>query len=145
MPLRDHFRPPLDNKRHWEGFHATWPVMIVAADIKPHRDVGSWLNRVELFFGVLSRKLLKRGDFAGAEQFEKRVRQWLGRHNTGQAFPYRRTYTGEPLVRATPFSQTSRQRRRGRAWFGSRRQLFGRLFHPPRPYRRRRKPLAANS
>lgn len=30
MPLRDHFRPPLDNLRHWEGFHATWPVMIVA-------------------------------------------------------------------------------------------------------------------
>src|SRR5581483_8516647 len=30
MPLRDHFRPPLDNLRHWEGFHATWPVMMVA-------------------------------------------------------------------------------------------------------------------
>lgn len=28
--LRDHFRPPLDDQRHWEGFHATWPVMIVA-------------------------------------------------------------------------------------------------------------------
>src|SRR5438270_7412483 len=30
MPLRDHFRPPLDDRRHWEGFHATWPVMIVS-------------------------------------------------------------------------------------------------------------------
>src|SRR5262249_11763880 len=30
MPLRDHFRPPLDDLRHWEGFHATWPVTIVA-------------------------------------------------------------------------------------------------------------------
>ncbi len=30
MPLRDHFRPPLDDKRHWGGFHATWPVMMVA-------------------------------------------------------------------------------------------------------------------
>jgi Protein of unknown function (DUF4058) len=29
MPLRDHFRPPLDNLLPWEGFHATWPVMIV--------------------------------------------------------------------------------------------------------------------
>jgi hypothetical protein len=29
MPLRDHFQAPLDNQRHWEGFHATWPVMIV--------------------------------------------------------------------------------------------------------------------
>lgn len=29
MPLLDHFRPPLDNKRRWQGFHATWPAMIV--------------------------------------------------------------------------------------------------------------------
>ena len=29
MPLRDHFRPPLDDIRRWEGFHATWPVKIV--------------------------------------------------------------------------------------------------------------------
>lgn len=29
MPLRDHFRPPLDNKRHWEGFLAGWPAMMV--------------------------------------------------------------------------------------------------------------------
>jgi hypothetical protein len=31
MPLRDHFRPPLDNLRHWEGLHAGWPMMIVAS------------------------------------------------------------------------------------------------------------------
>jgi hypothetical protein len=29
MPLRDHFRPPLDDKRSWEGFHGQWPAMIV--------------------------------------------------------------------------------------------------------------------
>jgi hypothetical protein len=29
MPLRDHFRPPLDNKKSWEGFHGQWPAMIV--------------------------------------------------------------------------------------------------------------------
>jgi hypothetical protein len=31
MPLRDHFRPPLDDLRHWESFLAGWPVMIVAS------------------------------------------------------------------------------------------------------------------
>ena len=31
MPLRDHFRPPLDNLTSWEGFHAQWPAMIVQA------------------------------------------------------------------------------------------------------------------
>lgn len=30
MPLRDHFRPPLDHRRHWEGMHGGWPMIIVA-------------------------------------------------------------------------------------------------------------------
>ena len=29
MPLRDHFRPPLDDRRSWEGFHGGWPMVIV--------------------------------------------------------------------------------------------------------------------
>jgi hypothetical protein len=29
MPLRDHFRPPLERRRHWEGFHGGWPMVIV--------------------------------------------------------------------------------------------------------------------
>jgi hypothetical protein len=31
MPLRDHFRPPLDDLASWEGFHGQWPAMIVLA------------------------------------------------------------------------------------------------------------------
>ncbi|MCI0463237.1 MAG: DUF4058 family protein [Gemmataceae bacterium] len=31
MPLRDHFRPPLDNRTSWEGLHGQWPAMIVVA------------------------------------------------------------------------------------------------------------------
>jgi len=34
MPLRDHFRPPLDNSRHWEGFHGQWPAMMVQALVR---------------------------------------------------------------------------------------------------------------
>ncbi len=29
MPLRDHFRPPVDNKHHWSSFHGQWPAEIV--------------------------------------------------------------------------------------------------------------------
>ena len=29
MPLRDHFRPPLDLKSSWEELHAQWPGNIV--------------------------------------------------------------------------------------------------------------------
>jgi hypothetical protein len=31
MPLRDHFRSPLDDLTAWEGFHGGWPMMIVQA------------------------------------------------------------------------------------------------------------------
>jgi hypothetical protein len=31
MPLRDHFRPPLDDIASWEEFHGQWPAMIVMA------------------------------------------------------------------------------------------------------------------
>ncbi|MGL4554356.1 MAG: DUF4058 family protein [Gemmataceae bacterium] len=29
MPLRDHFRPPLDLRHSWEELHAGWPMVIV--------------------------------------------------------------------------------------------------------------------
>ncbi len=29
MPLRDHFHPPLERRRHWEGVHGQWPAVIV--------------------------------------------------------------------------------------------------------------------
>jgi hypothetical protein len=95
---------------------------------------GSWLNQVELFFSVLSRKLLARDDFASALAFEQRLRGWLDYHNRELAHPYRWTYAGSPLVRDTPFERTRRQRRRGRAFFSPRPKCFERLFDPPRPY-----------
>jgi DDE superfamily endonuclease len=97
---------------------------------------GSWLNQVELWFSTLARRWLKRGDFASAEDFIARLQAYMDDYNTHRAHPYRWTYTGQPLVRATPFSQTRRQQRFGRAWFGSRPQQFERCLYPPRPYRR---------
>jgi DDE superfamily endonuclease len=105
---------------------------------------GSWLNQVELFFSVLSRQFLRRGDFASVAEFEGRVRAYLDAYNLERAHPYRWTYTGEPLVRGVAEGDSRAKRRRQRAWFGSRPQLYERLLHPPRAYRRRTKPLAAN-
>lgn len=31
MPLRDHFRPPVDDITSWDTFHGGWPMMIVLA------------------------------------------------------------------------------------------------------------------
>ena len=98
---------------------------------------GSWLNQVELWSGTLARRWLKRGDFASAEEFVRRLHAYMDDYNSHRAHPFRWTYTGQPLVRATPFSQTRRQQRFGRAWFGSHPQRFERLLYSPRPYRRR--------
>jgi transposase len=101
---------------------------------------GSWLNQVELWFSVLVRRFLKRGDFGSAAEFEQRLTTYLDTYNADEKHPYRWTYTGQPLVRATPFSQTRRQQRQGRAWFGTRPQRFQRLLYSPRPYKRRTNP-----
>ena len=58
---------------------------------------GSWLDQVELWFSVLARRFLKRGDFASADDFETRLGDYLEMYNTHHAHPYRWTYTGQPL------------------------------------------------
>lgn len=105
---------------------------------------GSWLNQVELWFSTLARRWLKRGDFASAEEFALRLRAYWDHYNAHQAHPYRWTYTGQPLVRATPESQTRRQQRFGRAWFGTRPQRFEHFIYPPRPYKQRPDKLPRN-
>jgi transposase len=121
----------LSDPRHQHVFHFT-----------PKH--GSWLNQVELWFSVLARRFLKRGNFCSAQDFETRLCDYLEVYNTHAAHPYRWTYAGQPLVRATPFSQTRRQQRHGRAWFSSRPQRFERTLYPPRPYKRAAAGLAAN-
>ncbi len=97
---------------------------------------GSWLNQAELFFGVLHRCFLARGSFTSIKDFERRLERFLTDYNACYAHPYRWTYTGEPLVRDTPFSRTRRQQRQGRAGFSPHPKRFDRLFYSPRPYQR---------
>jgi DDE superfamily endonuclease len=97
---------------------------------------GSWLNQAELFFGMLQRRFLARGSFSSIKDFERRLKCFLQGYNAPHAHPYRWTYTGEPLVRDTPFSRTRHQQRQGRACFSPRPKRFERLFYSLRPYRR---------
>jgi hypothetical protein len=105
---------------------------------------GSWLNQVALWLSVLARRFLQRGAFCSPDDFATRLMDYLDVYNTHHAHPYRWTYTGQPLVRATPFSQTRRQQRQGRAWFSPRPQCFARALYPPRPYKRATAQLVMN-
>ena len=97
---------------------------------------GAWLHQVAWWLSVLARRLLQRGDCCAAQDFATRLRDYLEVYHPHQAHPYRGTYTGQPLVRATPCSQTRRQQRQGRAWGSPRPKRFERVFSPPRPYKR---------
>lgn len=98
---------------------------------------GSWLNQIELWFAVLRRQFLADGDFSSPEEFETAFWNYINEYNNVRAHPYRWTYTGQPLQRATPFHQTRRQSQHGRAFVHPRPQPFERLLYPPRPYRKK--------
>ncbi len=57
----------------------------------------SWLNQVEIWFGVLVRRLLKRSSFVGVAELEERIRSFIAYFNHTLARPYRWTYEGKPL------------------------------------------------
>jgi transposase len=56
----------------------------------------SWLNQVELFFSILARRLLKRGEFRSVEDLVGKVMGFITDDNR-TAKPFRWTYDGRPL------------------------------------------------
>lgn len=58
----------------------------------------SWLNQVEIWFGVLGRRVLRRGNFRSLEDQRSKVLEFIGYYNRTMAKPYRWTYTGRPLT-----------------------------------------------
>lgn len=57
----------------------------------------SWLNQVEIWFSILSRRALKRASFDSLEALEKRLTEFIDYFNTVLAKPFRWTYAGKPL------------------------------------------------
>jgi hypothetical protein len=57
----------------------------------------SWLNQIEVVFGIIHRKCLRGGNFTSVADLESRLRQFMAYYNTTMAHPFRWTYTGKPL------------------------------------------------
>jgi transposase InsO family protein len=57
----------------------------------------SWLNQIELWFSILVRRALKRGNFPSLEALRERIEAFITYYNQ-TAKPFRWTYTGRPLV-----------------------------------------------
>lgn len=58
----------------------------------------SWLNQIEIWFGILTRRLLKRGNFKSTEELKQRILAFIEFFNRTLAKPFRWTYIGKPLM-----------------------------------------------
>jgi transposase len=58
----------------------------------------SWLNQMEIWLGILVRKLLKRGSFRSVEELKTKILGFIAYYNRTMAKPFKWTYQGKPLV-----------------------------------------------
>ena len=58
----------------------------------------SWLNQIEIWFSILVRKLLRRGDFASKKDLRTKIEQFIAYFNETMAKPFRWTMAAKPLT-----------------------------------------------
>jgi len=58
----------------------------------------SWLNQVEIWFSILMRKLLRRGNFTSTDDLRSRLLAFVAYFNQTMAKPFKWTYAGRPLA-----------------------------------------------
>ena len=57
----------------------------------------SWLNQIEIVFGIIHRKLLRGGNFTSVTDLEGQLRAFMDYYNATMAHPFAWTYTGKPV------------------------------------------------
>lgn len=74
----------------------------------------SWLNQIETVFGVIMRKVVRRGNFPSVAELEEQLQHFLGYYNQTMAHPFAWTYTGKPLhnPRRIPYCPPHRRARK---------------------------------
>jgi transposase len=57
----------------------------------------SWMNQVEIVFGIVMRKVIRRGNFTSVEDLRNKILAFIDYFNQVFARPFNWTYTGRPL------------------------------------------------
>lgn len=57
----------------------------------------SWLNQIEIWFGILSRKVVRRGVFKSREELISKLLEFIKAYNAN-THPFEWTYSGKPLA-----------------------------------------------
>jgi transposase len=74
----------------WLDEHPRWQLVFTPKH-------ASWLNQVEIFFSILTRRLLKHGQFSGPDDLATQMLAYVEHHNL-TARPFAWTYTGKVLA-----------------------------------------------
>ena len=61
----------------------------------------SWLNQIEIVFGIVGRRVLRRGNFSSLAALKERLQDFIDYFNRTFAKPFRWTYTGRPVTAET--------------------------------------------
>ncbi len=77
--------------RAWLEAHPRWHFHFTPTH-------ASWLNQIELWFSILSRRLLRRGTFTSKQDLKHQLLAFIERYNP-TAKPFAWTYAGKPLTK----------------------------------------------
>lgn len=58
----------------------------------------SWMNQIEIWFGILNRQLLRRKSFVSVESLEQCIRAYIVQYNKYFAHPFKWTYASVPEI-----------------------------------------------
>ena len=61
----------------------------------------SWLNQIEIVFGIVGRRVVRRGNFPSLAALKQRLLEFIDYFNRTFAKPFRWTYTGRPITAET--------------------------------------------
>jgi transposase len=61
----------------------------------------SWLNQIEVIFGIVGRRVVRRGNFSSLDALKERLLLFIDYFNRTFARPFRWTYTGRPTTAET--------------------------------------------
>lgn len=61
----------------------------------------SWLNQIEIVFGIVGRRVVRRGNFTSLAALKERLLNFIDYFNRTFAKPFRWTYTGRPVTAET--------------------------------------------
>jgi transposase len=92
------------NQRHGGRFHFHYTPIHA-----------SWCNQVELWFSLLTRRVLRHGDFRDVHDLERRVLGFIAVWNRHERQPFRWTFTGYPLQTGLTHAKSHRHIVRGQS------------------------------